>query len=172
VRALRAAVLLAAGALAGGALAWGHGAAAPPPIHACTTAPGQPILLAETSGGCPVGQTPLTWSVQGPTGPRGATGARGATGPTGAGSTTVTVVQQSKAGGTTPGALDALSPLCPKGQLATGGGYRIVGDFQHPRVLRNTAVTSGLKPIGWTVWAEAGKKQAAWTVVVTVACVK
>jgi hypothetical protein len=173
MRFVKGAVLVLAGALAGGAIAWAHGGDTTR-VHSCTTGEGQPILLSSPNGTCPAGAQPLDWAIQGPAGPRGPVGPRGPAGTAAKASPppAMTAIRQSKAGSTQEGALVTMAVLCPKGSFASGGGYRVIGDVRHPRILRNTAITSGTHSIGWSVWGEAGKKQDAWTVEVTVVCVK
>jgi hypothetical protein len=180
MRFLKATALIAAGALAAAAFSWAR-AADTGQVEACTTGAGNPILLGNPDGSCPNGVA-LAWSVRGPTGPagpQGKPGLPGKPGPAGnsgptspAGFQHLTPITKKANGVVSSGGSTAAAALCPTGQVALSGGYRIDGAINGVHISRSGPVLNGLKPVGWSAAGIVGKKPSAWSITVVALCAK
>jgi hypothetical protein len=110
-------------------------------IHGCYTQVGNehPFFLIDTAqfATCPPGQLPVSWNVQGPTGPQGAQGPAGPTGPQGIPGATGPTGQQGIQGATGPtgpqGSQGATGPTGPQGSTGATGPTGPTGPVGSPQ---------------------------------------
>ena len=80
-------------------------------------------------------------------------------------------VKRTKRGPAGSSLLTVTAP-CPSGSFAVGGGYRLLGDLEHAKMIRSGPLISGSRPTGWVTQAKAGKRQTGWTLEATVLCAR
>jgi hypothetical protein len=162
--------LLVVGALAvGGGIAWATIPDAGGVIHACyKNANGSLRVIDPGLGGsCNPSESPLTWSQTGPAGPPGASGA-------------TNVVIRTFTQTLVPGGTATFTALCHAGEVATGGGWRLVGPVPAgaPWVtVQGTAPQSsapepsaGETPIGWKIIGAVDQDTVAHDVTAFAVC--
>ncbi|MDX6504341.1 MAG: hypothetical protein QOE29_1466 [Gaiellaceae bacterium] len=140
--------LLVVGALAvGGGIAWATIPDGGGVIHACYKNGAGDLRVIDTGAGgtCKASESPLVWSQTGPPGAAGATN----------------VVIRTFTQTLSPGGTATFTALCSAGEVATGGGWRLVGAVPagDPWVTVQGTVpqssapepSAGETPIGWKV---------------------
>jgi hypothetical protein len=125
-------------------------------IHACYKGGNGDLRVIDPSlgGACKASESPLSWSQTGPAGAPGTPGTPGAPGAT-------NVVIRTFTQTLSPGGTATFTALCSAGEVATGGGWRLVGAVPagDPWVTVQGTVpqssapepSAGETPIGWKV---------------------
>jgi hypothetical protein len=159
-------LLAVAGLLLTGGIVWATIPDSGGVIHGCYQTSNGNLRVIDTDAGgqCRGGESPLSWSVTGPTGPPGATN----------------VVIRTETETIASGETATFTAFCSSGEVATGGGWRLVGGVPTgaPPVTVLGSVpqssspepSAGETPIGWKVIGAVSQDGASHNVTVFAVC--